>query len=159
MPKARWIALLAASLLAAACSRQGASDEGPPPTAQQTPPAENAADASPAEEPRVPPELLTDDPANMNRSIQKGMLYPEARALLIQQGFKPVSVPAGYGQRAFFCGDGEDEQCKAYPEWFDMSSGLAFSSFLFRRPDGREMVVTTQGELLDRAVVTGWTTD
>ena len=84
------------------------------------------------------------------------MLYPEARTLLIEQGIRPVSAPPDYGQRSFLCGADGDLECQKYPEWFDMSSGPGFSSFLYERPDGRRMIVVAQGEPLDRAVVSDW---
>ena len=81
--------------------------------------------------------------------VRPGMLYPTARANLIRAGVMPENV----GRHHSSCPTEEEADCDAYPELITCSGGnLVRCSFLFSAGD-RYIVVTTQGELLERAKV------
>lgn len=86
-------------------------------------------------------------------------LYAAYRASLLNQGFVPVPQHRSGGE--MFCGTeyldpGEPDLCVAYPEVEECGgTGSRPCLFVFERSaDGRQLAVSTEGELFDRLTVT-----
>ncbi len=93
-------------------------------------------------------------------SLKPGMLYASTRGILIGQGFYPAASGRESSDR---CGP-EAEICHDFPEVHACSGASVITcEFVFERPPGEALVVTTSGsrslELVTRAIQRASTLD
>lgn len=81
-------------------------------------------------------------PALASMSLAEGQPYPEARAIILAEGWRPAAAPTD--NRARDCGT--REPCELYPETTACSgTGMGFCAFQFAK-DGKTLNVVTRGE-------------